>query len=1248
MANITNLAQNSYQYVQSLIDYVLDVKPYHTKLTATGAISEEYLFSDSLTVSIAENQTTEFIVGADLLNIAIPGANRSRISQTWWHNIISNGSTSTWAMPQIDEPLFASEENLASFTVGINDYTGIVGLPTGAFDPKRFDGPGVTLVTRNGIQQQDTVDYTLSNGIFSFDVLSGGNWIEHDLKPVTRFNHQSGALLYDNVIRKGGTIGGIANGNYEEWTITTTAVSGSTAEASVVGSVSGNIGTATFGQTFTASQLSFFWGPAPGQTGITTVLGDVWVLTPSSKVVVLPTAPQETWSIIWSNPIALSSPPIFTPAVARNDSPAIEIHTRSLELTSEEVSWSIVFNGNGTYTLDRTALTNPNNISYPITVDLVNGCSFKNADIAFTILPTATGWNAGDAFSWTVGPSVSNFKVYGSVSGWQANAKIGEWYWNGIIGFKIPALDYFVLDSTVNFIPISAPTSMVKPSVYQITFTTATNGTTPGLATVYNNVYGYRDGLTQGQPWSDEYVAFQIDSSNLTQYKVGDTINVYIANSATFYSQASNSNLIVGDDYCAQLYPFYHSNGVLVWHLSAGTGTSLKTGDQIVIDKAYYTPIKLSIAGANGNYPELGATTDDWVPLRLKYFDNVNPTTTNGLYTPTSVAEFSDLATYIQAYSAADPSKLVFSVMSPRYLKTDRVASSQLTFDPTFFSTYLPFGAYYSLRYEPDGVYGQKINVSIIDNLQIAERAYFSFAEGPNAPTPLTGGYYLYQYNFNGAPPAFQLLQQVADALPSLTNPSSYVVSDSYNISTTDSGAVDITSSSIGDGLTIVEITGSGYDIDPYDTTPYDFDSTTVIEYPIIALSGGTSSQSTTFTVIPATYAGGVQYSISNAFSGSTAVGSISGGNNSLFGTPLLFDTIVSYPRFALVLNGSSTAPIETIFDTVTVTSDSGNVSLTASAAAPNYTTNGTQAYWEWSTAVNWTSGNTYSITLTSSSGSGSSNTVSIAGNLTNIFPIGQIITTAISAAGASYTDGTYINVPLTGGSGSGAEATVTVLAGSAISVTVTTPGQNYVVGDTLSFSAASVGGTGSGGTISVLGVYNEQFQITNSANNNGTYTVTAATFDGTNTVLTIAETLPSTTVDGDVLPLQSEWDYAGIRMSLTFDFAQLEPAGWTQPFTTGFESYGLTVPTTNTTTSSVADSYLVTMINRTSNVYPPYLVIESIANPGVYGYPVVNPSGIPLYPETPDVVSTSAFTFQLPTGFTAPFKLWILDTPPA
>jgi gliding motility-associated-like protein len=89
---------------------------------------------------------------------------------------------------------------------------------------------------------------------------------------------------------------------------------------------------------------------------------------------------------------------------------------------------------------------------------------------------------------------------------------------------------------------------------------------------------------------------------------------------------------------------------------------------------------------------------------------------------------------------------------------------------------------------------------------------------------------------------------------------------------------------------------------------------------------------------------------------------------------------------------------------------------------------------------------------------------------------------------GSQYTSGTYTGVALTGGTGTGATATVvvgpvasffTTISGSTTvtfiygvqSVNISNAGSGYTVGDVLTIPAASIGGTGSGFSITVSGV---------------------------------------------------------------------------------------------------------------------------------------------------------------------------------
>ena len=74
---------------------------------------------------------------------------------------------------------------------------------------------------------------------------------------------------------------------------------------------------------------------------------------------------------------------------------------------------------------------------------------------------------------------------------------------------------------------------------------------------------------------------------------------------------------------------------------------------------------------------------------------------------------------------------------------------------------------------------------------------------------------------------------------------------------------------------------------------------------------------------------------------------------------------------------------------------------------------------------------------------SGTGNTWYVSGGPQAVLPVGMLAT-------STYTNGTYTNVSLVGGTGTGAEATVVISGGNVTSVTITTPGSGYSVGDVL------------------------------------------------------------------------------------------------------------------------------------------------------------------------------------------------------
>jgi len=85
----------------------------------------------------------------------------------------------------------------------------------------------------------------------------------------------------------------------------------------------------------------------------------------------------------------------------------------------------------------------------------------------------------------------------------------------------------------------------------------------------------------------------------------------------------------------------------------------------------------------------------------------------------------------------------------------------------------------------------------------------------------------------------------------------------------------------------------------------------------------------------------------------------------------------------------------------------------------------------------------------------------------------GNVTSLNLVTAGSGYVNGTYYDVPLTGGNGNSCIAIIKVTAGAVASVTVTSGGALYIVGDTLSVASSYIGASGSGFTASVISVGN-------------------------------------------------------------------------------------------------------------------------------------------------------------------------------
>jgi hypothetical protein len=177
----------------------------------------------------------------------------------------------------------------------------------------------------------------------------------------------------------------------------------------------------------------------------------------------------------------------------------------------------------------------------------------------------------------------------------------------------------------------------------------------------------------------------------------------------------------------------------------------------------------------------------------------------------------------------------------------------------------------------------------------------------------------------------------------------------------------------------------------------------------------------------------------------------------------------------------------------------------------------------------------------------------------------GAVNLISLANGGSGYVNGTYTNVSLTGGSGSGAKATIVVGGTAVTSVTITTQGSAYHVSDTLSASNASLGGSGSGLSITVLTIGG--WSTTTMA---GTNTITGAALTVSNLITVTVHQQRCWLIENNTMNV---W-YSGIQAfqgTLTlFPLGQLfklggtlmQMASWTVDNTEGINAYAAFITT--------------------------------------------------------------------------------------
>lgn len=149
------------------------------------------------------------------------------------------------------------------------------------------------------------------------------------------------------------------------------------------------------------------------------------------------------WRVVNEPPVLEPSPVVF----ASDRVPYLLMHGDGF-WDAPAAAWQVVFSSPAQYSVSALhtegVLAGSPVAGYPKTGFITTtgtatfqNLTFKDDLVHFTIRPGAVPFAAGDTFSFSTFSRKPSLLVHGTVSGWQPEAVIGEWYWNGHVGFKV-------------------------------------------------------------------------------------------------------------------------------------------------------------------------------------------------------------------------------------------------------------------------------------------------------------------------------------------------------------------------------------------------------------------------------------------------------------------------------------------------------------------------------------------------------------------------------------------------------------------------------------------------------------------------------------------------------------------------------------------------------------------------------------------------------------------------------------------
>jgi hypothetical protein len=362
-----------------------------------------------------------------------------------------------------------------------------------------------------------------------------------------------------------------------------------------------------------------------------------------------------------------------------------------------------------------------------------NEGTFNALGVQFTVVSGSVGFAAGDLFKFTTFSRKPSYLVHGSASGWQANAVIGEPYWNGYIGFTIqkptaklfnPALTETRLPGSTSWSLGSGTLAMSRlrfdaPNLIYTLTPTPTSGTPTGWYVTRSDI-GAVGHLPRAGSFTDTYItldATAVPSSAVVKLQlqiVADDFDLWAGQDSVIIRPNVSARLPTAADYILVDKRTEDRLALNIRYDAVASPPSLAPLAPYTIDQRF-----IDLNTNNGQIPLSNTSPEtailtNWIPLTVVKYDS-----------NTSAAEFPDATVTYAVYSAGSGEQigtLASTTSNPWYPMEfkwfyDGTANS-------FFKKYLPLNAEANIV-----TYGSGFNDLV--HARISETVNFLIDGGP-------------------------------------------------------------------------------------------------------------------------------------------------------------------------------------------------------------------------------------------------------------------------------------------------------------------------------------------------------------------------------------------------------------------------------------------------------------------------------------------------------------------------------------